>query len=135
MEKGVIVARKKGVVPETTLASSAQLAVAIVVNPTDDTPSFYSNYAEVSFNQHEIRIFFVKTPTKLDSQRLEEAKSGRLVLDPMAQVLSGRLVLDPMAQVLIAPTLLPGLIRALQVARDEYEKAFGVIREGGVDAK
>jgi hypothetical protein len=116
------VARKKTVPAEAGSFPPTQLAVTVVANPTDDTPSFYSNYAEASFNQHEIGLFFIKTPTKLDIQRLEEAKSGKLVLEPLAQVL-------------IAPTLLPGLIRALQTVREEYEKAFGVIRDGGPNAK
>jgi hypothetical protein len=91
------------------------LAVRIVTDPTDATPSYYVNYAEASFGPHEVSISFVKVPTKLNSAQLQEAKDAPLRLEPVVQVL-------------FAPTLLPGIIRALNTIKDRYEEHQGPIR-------
>jgi hypothetical protein len=61
--------------------------VKIVVDPTDDTPSYYSNYAETAIAQHDLALNFVRVPTKISAARTEELKrSGELKLEPAVQV-------------------------------------------------
>jgi hypothetical protein len=95
-----------------------QLSAKIFVEPSDDTPSFYVNFAEASFAAHEMALSFLRIPTKLSPAKVEEAKGGVLRYEPVAQVI-------------FAPTLLPGLIRALTTIKDGYEKTFGPVREPG----
>jgi len=95
------------------------LAVRVVVDPTDDTPSYYVNYAEAAMAVHELALSFLRVPTKMGVARSEEIKT------------SGLIRMEPAVQVVFAPTLLPGLIRALTTIKGKYEEKFGQIKEPG----
>src|SRR5437867_1938549 len=88
------------------------LPVKISVEITENTPSFYVNYAEVSFAAHELALSLVRVPTKLSGTKADEAKTGVLRCESVVQVL-------------FAPTLLPGLIRALTTTKESYEETIG----------
>jgi hypothetical protein len=88
------------------------LAVRIAAEPNEATPSYYVNFAEVSIGAHEFAISFVRVPTKFNSALVEEAKTGPLKLEPAVQVI-------------FAPSLMPGLIRALTSVKEQYEKQRG----------
>src|SRR5689334_21699050 len=98
--------------------SATGLPVKIVVEITKNTPSFYVNYAEVNFAAHELALSLVRVPTKLSGTKAEESKTGILKCESLAQIL-------------FAPTLLPGLIRALNTTKEQYEKTMGPITEPG----
>jgi len=86
------------------------LPVRIVVDPTEETPVYYANHAEVSLSPHEISVSFVRVPSKLSSSRTKDAQ------------VSGSLTFEPTVQVVIPPTLLPGLIKAMTITKDQYEE-------------
>jgi hypothetical protein len=106
--------RKPGTGPQATV-----LPIKVAVEPTDDTPTYYANYAEVNLAAHEFALSFVRVPTKLGTGRTADVQE------------SGSLELEPVVQVLFAPTLLPGLVRALTTMRAAYEERFGPIRDEG----
>ena len=93
-------------------------SLKIMADPTDDTPSYYCNFVETVCSPHEMALNFVRVPTKLTAAQTEEAKGGTLNLEPAVQVF-------------FAPTLLPALVRALTVLRENFERQFGAIREDG----
>ena len=94
---------------------SDEVAVKVALPQTDDTPTYYVNYAEISHSQYEFALSVVRIPTKLDPERLAAAKK------------TGTLKLEPTLQVLLPPRLLPGLIAALQTQLKSYEDKFGKV--------
>ena len=91
----------------------------IVVSVSPHTPTFYGNYAEISQTQHDIGLTFVQMPIRLsDADRRDVATTGQIQVEQNVQVI-------------IPSTLLPGLIRALTIQRENYEAAFGKLRDDG----
>lgn len=96
-------------------AALTQVAAQIVVGDGVDIPSYYSNFIEVGHSQHEFVLNFVRTPSALSPSRMEAVREA------------GKIVVEPMLQVTIPPTLVPGLLKALQLQKDKYNSAFGKI--------
>jgi hypothetical protein len=82
--------------------------------------SLYANFAEVSSAQHEFQIRFAQAPTKLDDEQLQQVQGGGFVR------------LEALVQILLPPTLIPGLIRALETTKQQHEALLGPIKEFGV---
>lgn len=99
------------------VAEKTELAVRIVVEASQDTPTYYVNHAEIALGQHELALWFARLPTKPSRAETEEVRR------------SGEIVVDPEFQILIPPTLLPGLIEALGTTLSTYETLFGPIRK------
>ena len=91
--------------------------VKVVLNVSDGVPSYYVNHAEVSQTRHDFSIHFAQVPSKFSSDTIALIKETHV------------LPLEPMLQVTIPPTLIPGLIKALNRQRETYEEAHGEIRE------
>jgi hypothetical protein len=92
-------------------AGKGEIALRVELNLTDDTPTYYINYAEVSRSAVEIGIGFALLPTKLNSARLAEAQ------------VDGRLIHPPLFHVVMLPDTARGLISALQQQLDEFDRA------------
>ncbi len=101
---------KKTVEPEGITAR-------IVMDITEDTPVYYINYAEIIHSRHEFGMYAVQLPTKLSAQDADQAKT------------SGELHLEPVLQLLMPPTVISGLIDALKIQKDAYEKEYGKIQD------
>ncbi len=71
------------------------LPIRVVVDPTEDTPSYYTNYAEAALSAHELAISFARVPTKMSVEQTRKWDRGEIRLEPMVQVI-------------FAPTLFPG---------------------------
>lgn len=85
-----------------------------------ETPStYYSNFIEVSHTEYEFALSFAKLPTKLRPQQLLDVKSGEPLL------------LEPLLQVEVPTRLIPGLVRALMLQVEIYEKRYGAIPGSG----
>jgi hypothetical protein len=107
-------ARKKAT--QSAANEPQSISVRVVLDAVDESAVYYANYAEASLGNHECLLSFARVPTKMNIARTEEAKSGVLRLEPLVQII-------------VPPTLLPGLIRALTVTKDGYEKTIGSIKE------
>lgn len=95
------------------------LGVKIVLEASEDTPSYYVNYVEIIHSQHEFGLYAAQMPTKLSTDSLEAARK------------SGEIHVEPTLQLVVPPTLIPGLIRALETQKQSYEKEFGMIQVEG----
>lgn len=102
--------------------AAVERSLKIVVEATSDTPTYYVNHCEIAVNHHEIALWFARLPTK----------PSRFDMDGVAE--TGELAVEPEFQILIAPTLLEGLIAALQSTKETYEGIFGPIRSKIDDA-
>lgn len=99
------------------LAETAEgVALTIVMDTTPDTPAYYMNHAELSVGQHDISLSLARIPPKPGRQELAEA------------IKSGEILVDAELQIILPPTILPGLIAALQKVKDGYETLFGEIK-------
>lgn len=101
--------------PKPQVAAPTQVQAQIVIGEPGDIPNYYSNFIEVGHNQHEFVLNFVRTPTSLSPSKMQE----------IAQ--TGKIVVEPILQVTLPPTLIPGLLKALQLQKEKFNKAFGQI--------
>lgn len=105
--------------PSKTAASKAtsevHTQVKVSLEPSIETVPVYSNHIEVGHTRHEFTILAGRVPGKMSSERFRLAKETKL------------LQLEPDVTILLAPTLVPGVIRALQTQLDIWEKAYGPI--------
>jgi hypothetical protein len=108
---------KKGdeAAPERQVAEGEK-AVKVVVDDDEDVGSIYVNFAEVAHAQHELTAYFVQIPTKLSLEAREAALA------------SGQLRLRPIVNLILPPTLARGLVRALTLQIDAYERRYGPIQ-------
>jgi hypothetical protein len=102
-------------------AQPAEVALRIVVEASQDTPTYYVNHAEIALGFHELAIWFARLPTKPSRDELAEATQ------------SGEIVVEPEFQILIPPTMLQGMIEALQLTKTRYEATFGPIQKKSDD--
>lgn len=95
-------------------AAEAQL-LRVAYEPTLDTPTYYSNHFEVGHTRHEFIMLAGRVQGKLTEAMRRELEE------------SGQLSLEPELQILLAPTLMPGLIRALTDQLRKWEEKFGAV--------
>lgn len=81
---------------------------------SDDTPQYYVNHAEINSTVHEFVISAGRLPGRLTQAQIEMVRATSVLPTP-ADV-----------QLLIPPTLIVGLIRALQTQKDVYEAQYGI---------
>jgi hypothetical protein len=79
----------------------------------EGTPSFYSNFIEISNTPWDFSLIFAKLPAKASASSIEEMK------------VSGQLQLTAEITINFPPTLIAGLIRALTAQKELYEKMTG----------
>jgi hypothetical protein len=100
--------RKQSVPPEVqSLAVKAQIEVP------EGTPAFYTNFVEVSNSPWDFSLIFARLPAKPNLSKYEEIKA------------SGVLPITAEITINFPPTLMAGLIRALNTQKEIYEKMTG----------
>ncbi len=104
---------KRPASPRKKTPEAKPVAAKIVLHPSEDTPQFYVNYAEIVASRNEFSIYGVRVPTKLPPDEVETIRK------------SEELHLEPDVQVIIPVTVIQGLIDALILERDLYIAQFG----------
>ncbi len=94
-----------------------KIEVRVSLRVTDDTPSYYVNHLEVSQTQHEFTFSVGKIPSRFSAEKQSEI-AGSHVME-----------IDAMLQLMIPPTLLPGIIKAMQIQLELFEKANGKVKD------
>jgi hypothetical protein len=87
---------------------------SVRLEPIESAAVFYVNYIEVGNSPQDFSLWCGRMPSKLTPAKIEEIES------------IGALVIEPDVQLIIPTTLVPGLIKALITAKENYEKLFGV---------
>ena len=95
----------------------ARLPVRIQPDPKPDTPSYYVNFAAVSHSEYDFMVTLLRVPTQLTPEQTELAKKGSAV------------PVEPILQLIVPPRLVKGLITALSVQKENYEREYGPIRQ------
>lgn len=105
--------------PRKTVSAptNAEAQVKVSLEPSFETVPYYANHIEVGHTRHEFTILAGRVPAKMSAERFAQIKE------------SGLLQLEPDVTLMFAPTLMPGLIRALQTQLEKWEKANGPIPE------
>ena len=99
-------------------APSAPIGLKVALEPSGD--QFYANFAEVAAAQHEFQISFALVPAKLTAEKIETIKNG----SPLS--------VDAIVQIMLPPTIIPGLIRALTITKEQFEAIAGPIKDAGI---
>jgi hypothetical protein len=87
---------------------------SVRLEPIESAAVFYVNYIEVGNSPQDFSLWCGRMPSKLTPAKIEEIES------------IGALVIEPDVQLIIPTTLVPGLIKALITAKENYEKLFRV---------
>jgi hypothetical protein len=91
--------------------------VKVSLRSNESTALFYVNNVEVGHTLHDFSVTCAKIPVKFRAEDIELAKEGR------------ELELEALVQLTLPATLVPGLINALTVQKELYEKYFGPIKD------
>ena len=105
--------KKRPAASRKKIPEAKAVVAKVVLHPSEDTPQYYINYAEIATSQNEFSIYGIRVPTKLSTDEVEAIKK------------SGELHLEPEVQIIIPVTLIQGLIDALIQQRDLYAAQFG----------
>lgn len=100
-------------------ANPGEAQVKVSLEPSLETLPIYANHVEVGHTRHEFTVLAGRVPGKMPAQRFRLAQE------------SGTLQLEPDVTILLAPTLVPGLIRALQIQLEKWEGKYGVVNRKG----
>ncbi|SRR5258708_512517 len=93
------------------------LTAKIAFKDVKDIPSYYIDNIEVSMGMHDFALTVGKLPSRFSAEDLRAATETNVVF------------VEPILQLFVPPTLFPGLIRALTIQKDAYEKLRGEIRD------
>ena len=105
--------KKRPASPRKKIPEAEAVAAKVVLHPSEDTPQYYINYAEIATSQNEFSIYGVRVPTKLPPGEVA------------AITKSQELHLEPEVQIIIPVTVIQGFIDALIRQRDFYAAEFG----------
>ena len=98
----------------------ARIAVRVVLEVQEGTPSFYSNYMEVSQTKWDFSLIFATLPPKPSAAKIAEMQATGILACPAEVTIN------------FPTTLMAGLIRALITQKEAYEKENGVeLKETG----
>jgi hypothetical protein len=89
------------------------IPIKVVLDPGEHTSTYYANHFEVARGRHELTVIAGRLVGKISRERMREATDSR------------ELLVDPEFQMLVAPSLVPGLIKALQTQLDMWTKEHG----------
>jgi hypothetical protein len=110
-------AKKKGQGIAVAPSKSVYKHVKVIIKGDADVASYYVNFAEISQSMHDFSMYVARVPSRLSREELATVQE------------SGELVVDPVLALTFPPTMLPGLIKALTVQKDLFEKTYGPIRD------
>lgn len=97
---------------------------SVRLEPLESASVYYINFIEVANSPQDFSLICGRLPVKLSQSKIEEVKTV------------GALVIEPEVQLIIPTALVPGLIRALTVQKEMYEKLYGIqIKEVGGEPK
>lgn len=102
----------------TETTQSQTVEARIVVETTQDVPTFYVNHAEIGAGPHEYAIWMARLPVK-------PSRDEMLLIQE-----SGEFVVEPEVQILIPHSMVPGLIAALAQTLAAHEAKMS---EGSLD--
>jgi hypothetical protein len=100
--------------PATTIARASLVT-------TDGTATFYVNNVEIGHSAYDFSVTCAKLPVKFPP-----AEMARIAE-------TGEAVLEAVVQILLPTSLIPGLIKALTIQKEMYERQFGEIRDPSGD--
>jgi hypothetical protein len=116
-QQGIFMAKKRAakaaVQPAPTIPPALTMLKISLEHAGDP---LYANYAEVSSAQHEFQIAFGLAPTKPTAEQIEQLQTGTMRLPALVQIL-------------LPPTIIPGLIKALIISKEQHEALLGPIKE------
>jgi hypothetical protein len=86
------------------------VAVRIAIEVLDGTPTYYANFIEIGHTKWDFSLIFAKLPPKPTAGKIAEMQA------------TGTLALPAETAINFPPTLMMGLIRALTIQKEAYEK-------------
>ena len=114
--------RKKPPLRRTALLQKAakeaveqKVPIKLVLDPTEETPTYHFNFAELVHGRGEIALLWTWIPPKASALTIEKAKE------------TGKVVISPALQIVMAPHVAIGLRDSLTKRIELYEKEFGPV--------
>jgi hypothetical protein len=105
---------KKRAAKSSNGTSPTSVQLRIMIDVPDGTPSYYSNWIEVSHTKWDFCLTAAKMPARQNQTKMDQIVETKT------------LTLDADVQIIIPPTLLPGLIRALTSQKKTFEREMNI---------
>ena len=99
MPKALVKGKKRRPASRKKTPEAKAISTKIVLHPSDETPQYYVNFAEIANSQNEFSIYGAIIPTKLPAGEIDSITK------------TGELHLEPEVQIIIPVTVIQGLIR------------------------
>lgn len=98
------------------------LSVKTSVELTEETPVYYINYAEIAHTPYDFSLIGGMLPGRPSTEDIDEARK------------TGKLIIESNIVIVFPAGMISGLIRALTVQKEQYEKQLKVtITDHGAD--
>ncbi len=104
---------KSAKIKETAKTAPEQVELRIVIDPNDTAPVYYVNYVEAANTVNDFSLICVRLPPKLTEEKRHQF------------VTTKELHVEPDVIITFPTLMVPGLIRALTLQKENYEKAVG----------
>jgi hypothetical protein len=95
---------------ETKPSAKKAGGIRVAVDIPDGTPAFYANYLEIGHTKWDFCLIVARLPAKPNSAKLAEIQSTGVISWPAELTIN------------FPPAVIPGLIRALTIQKEKYEK-------------
>lgn len=115
-------AKKKTLSPPAAAPPGAVANVRVIVDAPDGSEPYYVNHIEVGATKFDFSLLCARIPTKPSAESFAQAAA------------SGELHIPATVQVVIPASLVGGLVRALTIQKEQYEKINGPIPDLGANA-
>jgi len=96
-----------------TLSDNTAVTVTPVMLSPSDLQYYYVNHIEVSSSKYEFAITAGRLPARFTDEQKQQIKDTQ------------KLIIEPNIQLLIPANLISGLINALTIQKESYEKHHG----------
>lgn len=115
--------RAKAKSPLSAPGASGKQFIRVKIQPDyrADFPTYYVNFVEVAHSRHEFSLTALRAPTRMGRETIEAASE------------KGMIEIEPAVQLLVPPSMMRGLIDALQKQLAVFEKNYGPVAASEVN--
>lgn len=99
---------------KTAAEEPAPRQARINIDVAEGTPAFYANYIEIGHTKWDFTLIASRVPAKPSTAKIVEMQSNGIFTIPADATIN------------FPPNLMPGLIRALTIQKEAFEKATGI---------
>ncbi len=92
--------------------------LVVKLEPLENASTYYANHIEIGSTAHDFSIICARLPPKLTTEQFVQVRADNT------------LIFEPEVQIIVPATLIVGMIKALTVQKELYERLYNVELKG-----